>query len=317
MINQLKDIKIIIGEIRLTEVETERFFHLKYMDKKYFLLKVLSNPRLALKLPIIFYKILAKKRQSIEISDLYGKLSKQQFRDFFNKCFDNKELSLLLEDISKDIKIYFKYPSNTCRSLYLLIKDYLEVILSNQYNVTEETIRNKIIIDAGSHFGLFSLYCARLGAKRVYAFEPMKETFEILKEQIKLNNFENIIIPINKALGDINTIASINFNNKIDISASLFTEGKFKEEIREIKLDTFCKEEDIRRIDFIKMDVESFEENVLIGASKIIKRDKPILALSAYHKITDIKRLPEVIKGIRNDYNIKLLNRAELDFYCY
>jgi hypothetical protein len=64
------------------------------------------------------------------------------------------------------------------------------------------------------------------------------------------------------------------------------------------------------------MDVEGYEENVLLGATNIIRKYKPVLSFSAYHKPTDKVRLPQLVKNIRADYRIKLNSFYEEDFYC-
>ncbi|MBI2037822.1 MAG: FkbM family methyltransferase [Candidatus Magasanikbacteria bacterium] len=200
-------------------------------------------------------------------------------------------------------------------SIFRILDEYAKAVLINQYNLSQDNIRDKVVIDGGSNLGEFAIFCARLGAAKVYAFEPITSTFEILKKQIKLNNLEGKVIPVNKALGDKNEQVSINFSEAGDSSATICatTNATNSQLVEVIKLDDFVGEE---KVGFIKLDVEGYEENVLLGAKKVIIRDKPVLALSAYHKPTDKERLPAVIQSIRSDYTIKLLQKAEPDFYC-
>ena len=195
-----------------------------------------------------------------------------------------------------------------------VIDSYSQAVLSNQYNISSLKIKDKIVIDAGSNVGEFAIYCARLGAKKVYAFEPVTETFKILEKQIEINNLKGKIIPVKMALGDKNETLKIVFEDAGDLGANIdLKSGTNSEIIKAIKLDDFIKKE---KVSFIKMDVEGYEERVLRGAQKVIKRDKPILSFSAYHKSTDKKILPMVVKEIRQDYKIRLLKREEEDFYC-
>lgn len=200
-------------------------------------------------------------------------------------------------------------------SIFRILDEYAKGVLINQYNLSPQTIKNAIVIDGGSNLGEFSIYCARLGAQKVYAFEPITSTFEILKKQIALNKLEGKIIPVNKALGDKNETLNINFSEAGDSSATICTTTKASntQAVEVVTLDDFIGEE---KVGFIKLDVEGYEENVLLGAKKTIAKHKPILALSAYHKPTDKERLPAVISSIRNDYKIELLQKAEPDFYC-
>jgi len=194
-----------------------------------------------------------------------------------------------------------------------------EVIIDDQYNANFKNLKNKIIIDAGANVGLFSFFALMLGAKIVYTFEPVKETYNVLKNDIKINKLENKVIPINKALGDKNETKTISFTDAGDVEASLKEgrkRGTQEEVITIIKLDEFVKENRIKRVDFIKIDTEGYEENVLLGAKETIKKWKPILSFSAYHLPTDKERLPKVVLSIRPDYKIKLNRYADENFYC-
>lgn len=55
-------------------------------------------------------------------------------------------------------------------------------------------------------------------------------------------------------------------------------------------------------VGFIKMDVEGSEYQALRGAEQIIKKQHPILAISVYHKRSDIYRLPELIMSMNDNY---------------
>lgn len=56
------------------------------------------------------------------------------------------------------------------------------------------------------------------------------------------------------------------------------------------------------RATFIKMDVEGAELKSLIGAENTIKNYKPRLAISIYHKPSDIYEIPQLLMEYRPDY---------------
>lgn len=239
-----------------------------------------------------------------------------------NKFFPNLnyEKIIKIEVNIKDKTIYFKVNKVTLRVTITVIK---QVIKNNQYNVNKKNVNNKIIIDAGANMGGFSILTAFMGAKKVYAFEPVPSTANSLSENVKLNKMQDKIIVVNKALGDKNYFSKICFRFCGDGDAKLIdskTASLVKltkcEKVEIIKLDDFVSDNKIKKIDFIKMDVEGFEKNVIIGAKKTILKFKPVLSLSAYHKLTDKEILPKVIKSIRKDYKIILNNFDEEDFYC-
>lgn len=64
------------------------------------------------------------------------------------------------------------------------------------------------------------------------------------------------------------------------------------------------------KVTFIKMDVEGAEEKALIGAKQTIRKYKPKLAVSLYHKPEDIFVLPSLILSIRDDYKFVIRHYA-------
>jgi hypothetical protein len=54
------------------------------------------------------------------------------------------------------------------------------------------------------------------------------------------------------------------------------------------------------------MDIEGAELESLKGAAQIIRKNKPKLAISAYHRLEDVYTLPELIKSYRDDYKFYL-----------
>ena len=152
----------------------------------------------------------------------------------------------------------------------------------------QEYIKNKDIIDAGAFTGDTSLPLSKRTTKNVYAFEPFKDSFEILKKNITDNNIENII-PINKSLGNINGERSLFLSgNNVQGITSDATLRSYDNEIKvqETTIDTFVEENNLE-VGFITIDVEGAEMDLLEGAVNTIKTQKPLLYISMYHKVSD------------------------------
>jgi hypothetical protein len=83
-------------------------------------------------------------------------------------------------------------------------------------------------------------------------------------------------------------------------------------------LDDYFKNQ---KIHFIKADIESYEFDMLSGAQLIIKRDKPLLAVSIYHNASDIYTLPLYIKELDKKYKIMIRHHtytvADTVMYAY
>lgn len=193
------------------------------------------------------------------------------------------------------------------------------IIIRDQYNA--ENLDGKIVADAGANIGLFSLYAAALGAKKVYSFEAVAETYTIFKKNLALNGALKAVKAFNLALGAEKGSAEIKFNTRgegssmIDcgdagVNRDITYSGR--RAVQVAPLDGLVK----GRVDFIKIDVEGYEKNVLLGAEKMIKKYKPVLSLAAYHRPADKKALPKVVRGLRGDYKITLNTFAEHDLYC-
>lgn len=152
----------------------------------------------------------------------------------------------------------------------------------------QEYIKNKDIIDAGAFTGDTSLPLSKRTTKNVYAFEPFKDSFEILKKNISNNNIENII-PVNKSLGNINGERSLFLSgDNVQGITSDATLRNYDNEIKvqETTIDTFVEENNLE-VGFITIDIEGAEMDLLEGAINTIKTQKPLLYISMYHKVSD------------------------------
>jgi len=126
------------------------------------------------------------------------------------------------------------------------------------------------VIDVGANIGVFSLYAARCNAKRVYAFEPNKESYEVLIKNIKVNNLENIIIPFNLAVGPLDgELISIPKNSSPYNKTFQSKTGEHDYDIVEtISLPSFISKYEIDKIDFLKMDCEGAEYSIIYSMSE-------------------------------------------------
>jgi FkbM family methyltransferase len=197
-----------------------------------------------------------------------------------------------------------------------LMGDFVGIVVKNQYNINSDLIRGKVVFDCGSHNGVFSIYSSIFSPSRIYSFEPVRNTYEILKKNVELNRLQKKMVLTNSAVGEKNEEGKIFFDKIADGSASLNKKMSHYENVKIISLDWFSKFNKVGKVGIIKMDIEGNEKEALNGAKRIISKYKPILTFSAYHKPSDKVILPKIVKKIRGDYKIKLIDRFEEDFYC-
>ena len=161
-----------------------------------------------------------------------------------------------------------------------------------------------IAIDGGAFDGATARDFSKLGAK-VYAFEmdelnyknclPLAEKFGFVIENYGLSDKISI--------EEYAVCASGSF--KISAQNGNQSNGVAKKESRFVDLDTYCKMKKLPRVDYIKLDIEGSELDMLHGAVNTIKNFRPKMAISTYHKIEDLYTLPQFIKSIREDYQFE------------
>ena len=66
-------------------------------------------------------------------------------------------------------------------------------------------------------------------------------------------------------------------------------------------------------VSFIKMDIEGSELPALRGAAKTIRRDKPLCAISAYHRPGDVIVLMQYLKSLVPEYQFALRHYSNID----
>lgn len=162
--------------------------------------------------------------------------------------------------------------------------------------------KDDIVIDAGAWIGDFSAYAASKGAKS-FAFEPCAETLFWLNKTSELNG--NLIVPVQLGLGDENCKMTVSVCETNTGGNSLITScTEDSELVNVVTLDSFVKDNNLERVDFIKSDIEGFERNLLLGARQTLKRFAPKLAICTYHLPDDPVVLAKIIKEANPNYTI-------------
>ena len=136
---------------------------------------------------------------------------------------------------------------------------------------------------------------------KIIAAEPDKKTFKkLLKNTENLKNIrcENICIS--------NFSGNGKFSMKSGRNSTIAADGT---EINFSTIDNLLNNEEVS---FIKMDVEGEEKNAILGAEQTIRKYKPKMLISAYHRTEDIFEIPNAVMNIRNDYKIYMRHFVSL-----
>lgn len=135
-----------------------------------------------------------------------------------------------------------------------------------------------VAVDVGAHIGTWSVALSRV-AKEVHSFEPLPASAELLRKNIALNNLSNVVVH-ERAVSKHPETLSISYEKASNRAGTVLGKGGT---IDAVALDSVFPKE---KIDFLKIDVEGMEYNVILGAKKLIKRCRPIIHIEIN------KRLP-------------------------
>ncbi len=164
-------------------------------------------------------------------------------------------------------------------------------------------LKSRHIVDAGAYIGDSSIVLARYTDKKVYAFEPSLENFELLNKTINLNNVKDKIVPCMVALD-----SKVGTTGLLGAGAGARVTAQSKVKIKTHTLDSYLTNRD-SKIGLIKMDVEGYEMNILLGCRKIILTDHPIMLLSIYHSAEQYLDIPRYMKNNYGDiYNFTFID---------
>lgn len=227
----------------------------------------------------------------------------------------------ILDDGSVDIYGHPFYPADG--NYGELLEFLYQIFAVDQYCARRYLNDDSVVIDAGANIGSFSVFCSNMKKNlTIHAFEPTRRTFETLKKNA--SPYKNIFCH-NLGLGDEAAVKRIYFSAH-STSGSAFEDGgvagsdgrtDLSEEVKITTIDDFVRQNDIPRVDFIKIDTEGYERKILAGAKETIKRCRPIIAMSAYHKADDKTVLPEIVRSISPDYDYELVRADEEDLIFF
>jgi FkbM family methyltransferase len=172
-------------------------------------------------------------------------------------------------------------------------------------DVEIKPVRGDHVIDAGGCFGDTALGFADAVGKpgHVYVFDPLPKHCTIMRQQLVMNPTlapRISIFPL--GLADlVNDVAPLPDNDLIDPGARIVAG-----EMPIVTVDEIAARNNMPRVDFIKMDIEGSELDALRGAESTIRRWRPKLAVSLYHRPEDFFSIPSWIDSLGIGYRLFL-----------
>src|ERR687892_2239838 len=187
----------------------------------------------------------------------------------------------------------FKVPKYNYEFYCRVNKDDFKIMTIHEDDIIEHFTpkQGDIVIDIGAHIGLYTIISSkRVGANRkVVAIEANPSNFEMLNSNIKLNQLTNII-SLNNAVYSKETkiklylpgeeLGHTTYNTIMSDRAK--NEDKFVE-VNANTLDYLLQLKEITDVNWVKIDVEGAEFEVLKGASNVLSKSKDISLLIEVH----------------------------------
>lgn len=156
-----------------------------------------------------------------------------------------------------------------------------------------------VAIDGGACNGLITVVLSLIVGKsgRVIAFEPDSENFENLERNIKSYGIKNVIL-INKGL--FSRSDEMNFYGK-GFLGSFFNVNNQKSFVvaKIARLDDEIERIGIKKVNFIKMDIEGSEIEAVEGAEKTLRNSDANLSIASYHVLNGKPAYIELEKELR------------------
>lgn len=176
------------------------------------------------------------------------------------------------------------------------------------------------VLDIGANIGIMSYHLCQIDDAEVLAFEPIPRnvnTLERIKNFFRLENLDIYPIALGNTTGHIDMVMPVVQNVKKQGLSHVLTEeikefnegDTFKVDIT--RLDDIDKVRD-QKISAIKMDVENYEYQVLLGAVEMLENDHPII----YCELWDNENRAKCFELLRDiGYNVCVLDWGSLKKY--
>ena len=253
-----------------------------------------------------------------DVNKLQTSFMQQEWENYINENLDDKIMNNLCHNLSgKSVSIIntllyrrqnkYSFSNNELYQRYLAwSKDISKYKIINKTGfqpevfyfknglsflddkVVEKYLSKGCIIDGGACSGDSALMFSEYDfVKKVYAFEPLSVIYTDMVKTLKANK--------------CNKVEAI----KVGLGAKDGTDVVMGEKCKITTIDTFAKD---KKISCIKLDVEGMEYDVIKGAIKTIKRDKPLLLICIYHTPKDFFEIKPMLESLNLGYKFKVVD---------
>jgi len=167
-------------------------------------------------------------------------------------------------------------------------------------------------VDVGANYGFYTLFTAsKCPNGKVISIEANKKLFKHMKENVTVNNFKNVEC-LNYAIWDKNDEEIKLYEDLITgRNPSCFGSGENYSIIKTRTLDSIVSEYGLKKIDWIKIDIETAEVKALEGAKEALKINENLLL--EIHSKKNGEKCEQLLKN--NGFDIKIIYKESGDYY--
>jgi FkbM family methyltransferase len=186
------------------------------------------------------------------------------------------------------------------------------------------------VMDIGANTGVYALVAKTLNPEaRVIAFEPLNRTFTKLMHNVISNRYgvECEEIALSDSDGEdyiYDPATEHNFLATLNPEVAKNSHLERKTKISKARLDTYIRENDINRIDLMKIDVEGHEPNVLLGMGAYLEQMRPAMLIEITSEAM-AEKIESIVKGLgylyfnidEKDNVVQMPKLTKSDYYNY
>lgn len=163
-----------------------------------------------------------------------------------------------------------------------------------------------VILDVGCNIGLFTQYAYPFASK-IYSVEPSKTHLEVLEHMVKFNKMDDKVTIIGKAVSNKNGTADFYHPDNVtmfSLKDAVTNDKENKETVETVDMETLFTQNNIKHVDFMKLDVEGVECEIIGSPSFAKVADRIDSMVVEWH--TWSMRNPKQIETTLRDLGFKV-----------
>ncbi len=176
------------------------------------------------------------------------------------------------------------------------------------YRVPEAGVRpGDVVLDVGASYGEFTRKALKEGAAKVVAIDPSPRAVTCLRRNLAPEIASGRVILVDKGAWDREEMLDLDVPGNTSprtrvVAETGATSDPRKSRVPLTTIDSMVSGLGLRRVDFIKMDIEGGVPKALVGAAATLSRFRPRMAICVYHETHHPILIPNLIQAAVHGY---------------